>query len=394
MLQGPDRSARRARSALVQRADGLSWLNARPRRVHRAGPSARSATLAAARFGPVPRDPAVASSAMLQLLDLAGIYFRAFFAVPTSMTSPDGRPVNAVRGSLDILAKVITDAGPTRVIACLDLDWRPAWRVELIPSYKTHRVLEPQSALSANAVEPAANPAQRDTRRLHRHRGGAGRTVARRCRSCWTCWPRSASRRPGAPGFEADDVIGTLAATERTDPVEVVTGDRDLFQVARDTDPAVRVRYIGAGMSKAAGLLGRPTSPRKYGIPPGGYADFAALRGDPSDGLPGVPGRRRQDRRHADQPVRLGRGTGRGDRRPVHRADRRDAGQAGRRPRLPAGRAEGGAGGHRRPGERRPRRERGRCPGEPVDPGRLSELIRLHGIGGATARLVNAIENR
>ena len=87
---------------------------------------------------------------MLQLFDLAGIYFRAFFAVPTSMTSPDGRPVNAVRGTLDILAKVITDCGPTRAIACLDLDWRPAWRVELIPSYKTHRVLEPQTALGAN----------------------------------------------------------------------------------------------------------------------------------------------------------------------------------------------------------------------------------------------------
>ncbi|HYN74081.1 MAG TPA: flap endonuclease, partial [Nakamurella sp.] len=76
---------------------------------------------------------------MLQLLDLAGIYFRAFFAVPMSTTSPDGRPVNAVRGSLDILAKVISDARPTRVMACLDLDWRPAWRVALIPSYKTHR---------------------------------------------------------------------------------------------------------------------------------------------------------------------------------------------------------------------------------------------------------------
>src|SRR4051812_49810114 len=93
----------------------------------------------------------VASLSMLQLLDLAGIYFRAFFAVPTSMTSPDGRPVNAVRGSLDILARVITDARPTRVIACLDLDWRPAWRVELIPSYKTHRVLEPQQALAPEA---------------------------------------------------------------------------------------------------------------------------------------------------------------------------------------------------------------------------------------------------
>ena len=87
---------------------------------------------------------------MLQLLDLAGIYFRAFYAVPTSTTAPIGRPMNAVRGSLDIIARVMADARPTRVIACLDLDWRPAWRVELIESYKTHRVLEPGSAQAAS----------------------------------------------------------------------------------------------------------------------------------------------------------------------------------------------------------------------------------------------------
>src|SRR6476620_3984403 len=68
------------------------------------------------------------------------MYFRAFYAVPASITGPHGRPVNAIRGSLDIIAKVVGDARPTRVIACLDIDWRPAWRVELIPSYKAHRV--------------------------------------------------------------------------------------------------------------------------------------------------------------------------------------------------------------------------------------------------------------
>src|SRR3954454_8444471 len=82
----------------------------------------------------------VTSAGMLQLLDLAGIYFRAFHAVPAGTGGPAGIPVNAIRGTLDIIRRVTLDAGPTRVIACLDLDWRPAWRVELVPSYKTHRV--------------------------------------------------------------------------------------------------------------------------------------------------------------------------------------------------------------------------------------------------------------
>jgi len=181
---------------------------------------------------------------MLQLFDLAGIYFRAFFAVPTSMTSPDGRPVNAVRGTLDILAKVITDCGPTRAIACLDLDWRPAWRVELIPSYKTHRVLEPQTAL--NPTDLAATP----------HSGTPGAStdievvpdeLSPQVPILLDVLAAIGIATAGAPGFEADDVIGTLAATEDQDPVEVVTGDRDLFQVARDTEPGVVVRYIGPG---------------------------------------------------------------------------------------------------------------------------------------------------
>ena len=173
---------------------------------------------------------------MLQLLDLAGIYFRAFFAVPTSMTSPDGRPVNAVRGSLDILARVITDARPTRVIACLDLDWRPAWRVELIPTYKTHRVLEEQSAAAA-AAEKASTP----------HSGTPGQSadievvpdeLSPQVPILLEVLAALGIATAGAAGFEADDVIGTLAATERRDPVEVVSGDRDLLQVAREGDPA------------------------------------------------------------------------------------------------------------------------------------------------------------
>jgi 5'-3' exonuclease len=326
---------------------------------------------------------------MLQLLDLAGIYFRAFFAVPTSMTSPDGRPVNAVRGSLDILARVITDARPSRVIACLDLDWRPAWRVELIPTYKTHRVLEQQSAAAAADVVKASTP----------HSGTPGQStdievvpdeLSPQVPILLEVLAALGIATAGAPGFEADDVIGTLTATERRDPVEVVSGDRDLLQVAKDGDPRITVRYIGAGMSKAQ-VYGAAEVAAKYGIPPGAYADFAALRGDPSDGLPGVAGV--GDKTAATLINRFGSVEGL-----VEALDGRSTGlTAGMRAKLGAARdyllvapkvvrvaldapvhIDGDDA----------------LPQEPVDPGRLSELIRKHGIGGSTARLVRAMERR
>lgn len=212
---------------------------------------------------------------MLQLLDLAGIYFRAFYGLPSSITGPHGRPVNAIRGSLDILAKVIADGGPSRVIACLDVDWRPAWRVRLVPSYKTHR------------VAPGTDPAS----------GAGGAPVAE-------ALPDGLSEQvpvllevlraigiatAGAPQAEADDVIGTLVAAERTDRVEVVSGDRDLFQLIRVDPTPVTVRYIGAGMSKVE-VIGDEQLRARYGVDGRGYAAMATLRGDPSDGLPGVPG--------------------------------------------------------------------------------------------------------
>jgi 5'-3' exonuclease len=224
---------------------------------------------------------------MLQLLDLAGMYFRAFYAVPASMTGPHGRPVNAIRGTLDILSRVIADGRPTRAIACLDLDWRPAWRVALVPSYKTHRVaIVPGSP--ALVVDP----------------GAAGLTTAAVGEVDVEVAPDELSPQvpvllevlaaigiplAGAPECEADDVIGTLATRERVDPVEVVTGDRDLFQLVRAQPTPVVVRYIGGGMSRVD-LVDVPRLRAKYGVDGPGYAAMATLRGDPSDGLPGVKG--------------------------------------------------------------------------------------------------------
>ncbi|AZI57920.1 5'-3' exonuclease [Nakamurella antarctica] len=214
---------------------------------------------------------------MLQLLDLAGIYYRAYYALPASLKSPGGMSINAIRGSLDIMTRVLADAKADKLVACLDLDWRPAFRVAAIPSYKAHRVLPAAPPTDGGPEEVAPDGPEEVPDDLSPQvpvllevLAAIGITVA------------------GAPGFEADDVIGTLVH-QRTEEVEVVTGDRDLYQVAVDGENRCRVRYIGAGMSKVQ-LLGAGEVASKHGIPVGRYADFAALRGDPSDGLPGVPG--------------------------------------------------------------------------------------------------------
>lgn len=196
----------------------------------------------------------------LMLVDAAGLYFRAFHGVPESITAPDGRPVNAIRGYLDMTATLIHRRLPRRYLACLDLDWRPAFRVELVPSYKAHRA-NPDGSEQIPPALAAQVPL------LLEVLGALGLSCT------------------GAAGFEADDVIATIA-TGDPGPVEVVTGDRDLMALASET---VTVLYTGKGIAKLA-ILGPADVEANYGVPARQYADFAVLRGDPSDGLPGVPG--------------------------------------------------------------------------------------------------------
>ncbi|WP_068149389.1 5'-3' exonuclease [Rhodococcoides corynebacterioides] len=207
------------------------------------------------------------------LLDAASLWFRAFHALPESITAPDGRPVNAVRGFVDMVASLITRTQPTRLAVCLDLDWRPTFRVDLVPSYKAHRVLE-ESAAGPDAEE-APDALGPQVNLILEFMAAAGIATA------------------GAEGLEADDVLGTLAATERHDRVVVVSGDRDLLQVVADEPVPVRVLYAGRGLAKAE-LFGPAEVAEKYGVPidrPGpAYAELALLRGDSSDGLPGVKG--------------------------------------------------------------------------------------------------------
>jgi 5'-3' exonuclease len=203
----------------------------------------------------------------LMLLDTAGIYFRAFYGVPDTVTAPDGTVVNAVRGTLDIVARLVSQFEPTHLIACWDDDWRPQWRVDLIPTYKTHRVAVEVEV--GPDVEIVPDPLSVQVPLIAEALGLLGIPIV------------------GAAEHEADDVIGTLASTA-TMPVDVVTGDRDLFQLVDDAR-GVKVIYTGRGMANLEILDGAAIE-AKYAITPQQYAAFAAMRGDPSDGLPGVAG--------------------------------------------------------------------------------------------------------
>lgn len=202
----------------------------------------------------------------LMLLDTPSLYFRAFYGVPDSVKAPDGTPVNAVRGLLDMVARLIQDRAPERLVCCMDADWRPAFRVAALPSYKAHRLAEDASADGAEETPDLLSPQLPIIDEVLDAFGLA---------------------RLGVPGYEADDVIGTLA-TRADGPVDIVTGDRDLFQLVDDSGP-VRVLYTARGIRRLE-VLGEREVGEKYSIPGRAYADFATLRGDPSDGLPGVPG--------------------------------------------------------------------------------------------------------
>ena len=203
----------------------------------------------------------------LMLLDNASRYFRAFYGLPDSIRRADGTPVNAVRGLLDMIARLTTDYGATHLIACWDDDWRPQWRVDLLPTYKSHRVAEVMTDAPDVEVVPDALEAQLPM--IRRALGLAGIAIV------------------GAADHEADDVVGTYASHADL-PVDVVTGDRDLFQVCDDARQ-VRVIYTARGM-KNLDVMTEAAVVGKYRVLPQQYADYATLRGDASDGLPGVAG--------------------------------------------------------------------------------------------------------
>jgi 5'-3' exonuclease len=188
-------------------------------------------------------------------VDGSSLIFRAFYGVPKSVTSPDGRIVNAVRGFLETLTRTLGTRDPRHLAIAGDADWRPAWRVALIPSYKAQRVAEP--------IPPGLIPQMPI---IDDFLAAIGIDSS------------------GIAGYEAEDVIATWTA-QATGTVEIISGDRDLFALIED--PRVAVLYPEKG---SWNIVDEAEVTRRYAIPGRHYADFAMLRGDPSDGLPGLKG--------------------------------------------------------------------------------------------------------
>lgn len=204
----------------------------------------------------------------LLLLDSASLYFRAFYGVPQRDPAPSGIPTNAVAGFIDMVATLVGRCSPTHIAACWDDDWRPQWRVDAIPTYKAHRMAEDPA--EGEEVPEALSPQVP--------------VIAQ-------CLEVLGVPRAGAATYEADDVIGTLAYHYRGRmPVDIVTGDRDLFQLVDDASQT-RVLYTARGGVRDPDVVDQAFLMGKYGVGTGdAYADMAVLRGDTSDGLPGVAG--------------------------------------------------------------------------------------------------------
>ena len=212
----------------------------------------------------------------IMLLDTASLYFRAFYGVPDTFRAADGTPVNALRGLLDFISRLVAGYSPSHLACCWDNDWRPAWRVELIPSYKAHRVAGAGQTVVAEMATSSDTSGEQ-----------APDDLAVQVPLILAVLDSLGIAVVGKDGYEADDVLGTLASTAPM-PVDVVTGDRDLFQLV-DDGRSVRVLYIARGVGKHE-QVDEAWVRAKYGIPASAYVDYATMRGDASDGLPGVAG--------------------------------------------------------------------------------------------------------
>ena len=198
----------------------------------------------------------------LMLLDSASLWYRAFFGMPDTLQSPKGEPINAIRGFLDMSARLINNYKPNRLVACLEGDWRPTWRVDLFPGYKANRVDEDGDESEPDTLSPQI-PILLDIL------DALGIATV------------------GVDDYEADDVIATLSKTQKG-PIKIVTGDRDLFQLVDDVKD-VKVVYLAKGLTNHD-LVDESWIGNKYQIPGDRYALFAMIRGDASDGLPGLKG--------------------------------------------------------------------------------------------------------
>ena len=198
----------------------------------------------------------------LMLLDSASLWYRAYYGMPDTLVSPEGEPINAIRGFIDMTARLIDMYKPDRIVACIEGDWRPTWRTGLFPDYKANRIDEDGDEEEPDLLSPQI-PILLDL--------------------------LDAFRIPvvGVDDYEADDVMATYALREKG-PIRVVTGDRDLFQLVDDKKD-IAIVYLAKGLSNHD-LVRRDYIEKKYEIPGDRYALFAMIRGDASDGLPGIKG--------------------------------------------------------------------------------------------------------
>ena len=221
------------------------------------------------------------------LLDVSSLTYRAYFALKEpGVFAKDGRPVGAVHGYLDMVTKLIVDRRPDEVVHVYDHDWRPITRTDMYPGYKAARPPEPEDL----------TPQFKLLREV---------------------LDRTGMLQAQTEGWEAEDAIGAFCLEASDDDrIDIVSGDRDLIQLVRD--PVVRLLFTVRGVSELAeydeaGVLA------KYGVSASRYGEFAILRGDPSDGLPGRPRRRREDRARSRAGVPLDRRDARGRRDRHHR---------------------------------------------------------------------------
>ena len=199
--------------------------------------------------------------------DTATLYYRAFYAIPEKIVAPDGTPSGAVKGFLEMVSNIAKDFPPRNLVFAWDVDWRPQWRVDLVPSYKAHRVDE--EAVLGEMFEEIPD------------------LLAPQIGAIADILDAIGLVRVGQVGHEADDVLGALVA-KTPGASDIVTGDRDLFQLVND-DADIRVISITKGI-KNLEIVNDEYLLNKYGVDGSQYADFSMLRGDPSDGLPGVKG--------------------------------------------------------------------------------------------------------
>ena len=198
----------------------------------------------------------------LMLLDSASLWYRAYFGMPDTLVSPTGQPVNAIRGYLDMTSRLLVKYQPNRIVACLEGDWRPSWRVELFPDYKLNRLDEEGGEEEPDTLGPQI-PILLDVL------DALGIPLL------------------GVDDYEADDLMATFSV-KQPGPIRIVTGDRDLFQLADDKRD-VKIVYLAKGISNHD-LVDLKWIQEKYQIPGDRYALFAMIRGDSSDGLPGIRG--------------------------------------------------------------------------------------------------------